>query len=344
MQAKKRYILVFVSCAFLAYCYFGGYRLKRSAVSAINDMSKMHSIGVPSHVLPFLTVHEYDALFSMHDSDLKDIDNDGRLRAGMLSASAPMETIGDVTTVAQMLISNDRNNHLDRGPGGADGEDDGGGSRAVVSNDNNIYQAPVVDIPAFGGETPKQNNGQRPCRMDTCFDYTKCYEANQQLLVYVYPIDTVNTMANTPPTSLNYQKILSAITESRYYTPDPERACLFVLGIDTLDRDSLSEDYVRNMPSRLQRLPHWNNGRNHVIFNLYSGTWPDYAENSLGFDTGEAILAKASMSVRQIRPGFDISIPLFHKQHPLRAGNNGFVSSNNFPTNKKYLLAFKGKR
>lgn len=28
MQAKKRYLLVFVSCAFLAYCYFGGYRLK----------------------------------------------------------------------------------------------------------------------------------------------------------------------------------------------------------------------------------------------------------------------------------------------------------------------------
>lgn len=32
MQAKKRYILVFVSCAFLAYCYFGGYRLKRSRI------------------------------------------------------------------------------------------------------------------------------------------------------------------------------------------------------------------------------------------------------------------------------------------------------------------------
>ena len=28
MQAKKRYILVFLSCAFLALCYFGGHRLK----------------------------------------------------------------------------------------------------------------------------------------------------------------------------------------------------------------------------------------------------------------------------------------------------------------------------
>jgi hypothetical protein len=31
MQAKKRYLLVLLSCAFLAYCYFGGYRLKSGA-------------------------------------------------------------------------------------------------------------------------------------------------------------------------------------------------------------------------------------------------------------------------------------------------------------------------
>lgn len=234
--------------------------------------------------------------------------------------------------------------------------------------DESKVQVPVVELPAIANgngdaaaaaaAAARAANGNifnglaksfvehrtKPCRMETCFDYTKCNDVNQQLLVYVYPPDTINALGNTPPISLSYRKILSAITESRYYTADPERACLFVLGIDTLDRDSLSEDYVRNVPSRLQRLPYWNNGRNHVIFNLYSGTWPDYAENSLGFDTGEAILAKASMSVRQIRPGFDISIPLFHKQHPLRAGNTGFAVSNNFPANKKYLLAFKGKR
>lgn len=225
-----------------------------------------------------------------------------------------------------------------------------------ANNDDSKVQVPVVELPAIDNNAANGGNifnaltktfdeqRTKPCRMETCFDYTKCNDVNQQLLVYVYPPDTINPLGNTPPISLSYRKILSAITESRYYTADPERACLFVLGIDTLDRDSLSEDYVRNVPSRLQRLPYWNNGRNHVIFNLYSGTWPDYAENSLGFDTGEAILAKASMSVRQIRPGFDISIPLFHKQHPLRAGNTGFAVSNNFPTNKKYLLAFKGKR
>lgn len=182
---------------------------------------------------------------------------------------------------------------------------------------------------------------KRSCRMETCFDYTKCYD---QFLVYVYPPEPVNSLGSAPPISANYQKIITAIRESRYHTADPSRACLFVLGIDTLDRDSLSEDYVRNVPSRLARLPHWNNGRNHIIFNLYSGTWPDYAEDSLGFDPGEAILAKASMSGLYMRPDFDVSIPLFHKQFPLRAGATGLVQTNNFPGNKKYLLAFKGKR
>lgn len=255
MQAKKRYILVFVSCAFLAYCYFGGYRLK---------------------------------------TNFKNIKN-------------PLKLPTFINTETDLDIFN----------------------QPIEPNLNTPYYL------------SNNSNRKKLCRMETCFDYKRCYD---EFLVYVYPPEPVNSLGSSPPTSQNYQKIISAITESRYYTTDPEKACLFVLGIDTLDRDSLSEDYVRNVPSRLQRLPYWNNGRNHIIFNLYSGTWPDYAEQSLGFDPGDAILAKASMSIDQIRSDFDVSIPLFHKQFPLRAGNTGFVTTNNFPANKKYLLAFKGKR
>jgi len=57
-----------------------------------------------------------------------------------------------------------------------------------------------------------------------------------------------------------------------------------------------------------------------------------------------AILAKASMSVSTLRPGFDVSIPLFHKNHPQKGGEAGSATTNNFPANKRYLLAFKGKR
>lgn len=152
-----------------------------------------------------------------------------------------------------------------------------------------------------------QNDAKVLCRMETCFDFSKC---EKDFKVYVYPQDETNTP------SPSYLKLLNVLLESRYYTSDPKEACLFVLSVDTLDRDRLSNDYVRNMQSKIQRLPYWNDGLNHVIFNLYSGTWPNYTENNLDFDYGKAILAKASMSEDHVRPGFDISIPLFHKIHP----------------------------
>lgn len=174
----------------------------------------------------------------------------------------------------------------------------------------------------------------RDCRMETCFDFTLCEKGFR---VYVYPIDD-----NAPP-SASYAKVLNAIRDSGYYTSDPSQACVFVLSLDTLDRDTLSKEYVRNMPYRVQRLALWNNGQNHIVFNLYSGTFPDYLED-LGFDLGKAILAKSSISIENFRQGFDISLPLFHKSHPEKGGDEGFLESNKFPGNKKYLLSFKGKR
>ncbi|KAF5288664.1 hypothetical protein FQR65_LT11977 [Abscondita terminalis] len=240
MQAKKRYLLVFVSCAFLAYCYFGGYRLKSQIKSSEINL-------LPEFI------------------DVQSVRTGSAIR------------------------------HKEK---------------------------PI-------GESTNE------CRMETCFDFSRC---NKEFRVYVYPPD------DSLVPSRSYQKLLSALEESRYYTSDPTKACLFILSLDTLDRDRLSSDYVRNLQLRIQHLPYWNNGQNHVIFNLYSGTWPDYAENGLDFDTGMAILAKASVSTNSMRTGFDISIPLFHKKHPEKGGEPGFVNSNNFPLNKNYLLAFKGKR
>lgn len=240
MQAKKRYLLVFLCCAFLAYCYFGGYRLKSSEkASEINDLPEFKT---------------KSAIWT------------GSIRK-----------------------------HRDR---------------------------PTKESAFL-------------CRMETCFDFSRCHS---DFLVYIYPQDE-----NLVPSS-SYQKVLNVLRESRYYSPDPSKACLFVLSLDTLDRDRLSADYVKNLQQRVQRLPHWNNGLNHVIFNLYSGTWPNYTEYNLDFDYGMAILAKASMSDTYLRNGFDINIPLFHKTHPEKGGEPGLVLSNNFPLNKNYLLAFKGKR
>ncbi|KAM4630664.1 exostosin-1c isoform 1-T2 [Polymixia lowei] len=176
------------------------------------------------------------------------------------------------------------------------------------------------------------------CRMETCFDFSRCRRRGRDgFRVYVYPSEK-NERA-----SESYKKILTSIAESRYYTSDPREACLFVLGIDTLDRDQLSGQFVPNVDERIRGYPLWNDGRNHLIFNLYSGTWPNYTED-LGFNIGQAILAKASLNTEHFRPGFDVSIPLFSKEHPQKGGERGWLVRNTVPPRRKYLLMFKGKR
>ncbi|XP_065146547.1 exostosin-1b [Paramisgurnus dabryanus] len=173
------------------------------------------------------------------------------------------------------------------------------------------------------------------CRMQSCFDFSLCQRHGFK--VYVYPQQKGEKISES------YQNILSTIEGSTFYTSDPSQACLFILSLDTLDRDQLSPQYVHNLKTKVQSLPLWNNGRNHLIFNLYSGTWPDYTED-LGFDIGQAMLAKASISTENFRPNFDVSIPLFSKDHPRTGGERGFLKYNTIPPFRKYMLVFKGKR
>uniref|UniRef100_A0A8B9NSI3 N-acetylglucosaminyl-proteoglycan 4-beta-glucuronosyltransferase n=1 Tax=Apteryx owenii TaxID=8824 RepID=A0A8B9NSI3_APTOW len=170
---------------------------------------------------------------------------------------------------------------------------------------------------------------------ESCFDLGPC--RRNGFKVYVYPQQKGEKIAES------YQNVLAAIEGSRFYTSDPGQACLFVLSLDTLDRDQLSPQYVHNLRSKVQSLHLWNNGRNHLIFNLYSGTWPDYTED-VGFDIGQAMLAKASISTENFRPNFDVSIPLFSKDHPRTGGEKGFLRFNTIPPLRKYMLVFKGKR
>jgi len=182
---------------------------------------------------------------------------------------------------------------------------------------------------------PRSGDG-RYCRMSTCFDLSQCRHG---FTVHIHPGPEVVQTA-----SYEYSSILRALRASRYYTDDPERACIFVLGIDTLDRDRLSTEYVANIRSKIDALRWWRGGVNHVVFNLYSGTWPDYNENGLGFDVGRSMLAKASSSRLFYRPGFDISFPLFHKEHSFRGGEPGALMNSLASPVRKYLLSFKGKR
>ncbi|XP_064381130.1 exostosin-like 1 isoform X2 [Dromaius novaehollandiae] len=176
---------------------------------------------------------------------------------------------------------------------------------------------------------------RRRCRMETCFDRSRCEQHGFK--VFVYPREA------GVPVSDAYLNILASIEESGYRTADAGAACLFVLGIDTLDRDRLSARYVPGVGEKLRASALWNGGRNHLIFTLYSGTWPDYAEE-LGFDSGQAMLARASARAETFRPGFDVSLPLFPAEHPRKGGEPGCLRQRALPPRKKYLLVFKGKR
>lgn len=244
MQAKKRYILVLSSVAFLALCYFGGHRLK-------SDQYTKWKNSLP---------HTYHGT---------------QQRKWLASMPIPP---------ADFLLDHNK------------------------------------------------------CRMETCFNFTKC--SGRPFKVYVYPDEE-----NLVP-SENYAKILDRIRHSTYYTENPDEACLFVLSLDTLDRDPLSShNFVRDLPRRFSKFQSlWNGGTNHLVFNLYSGTYPDYSETALKFDWGRSILAKASMSDEFYRPGFDVSLPLFHQSHPARGSDAKMNISNTFPVAKGYFLAFKGKR
>ena len=178
--------------------------------------------------------------------------------------------------------------------------------------------------------------GTSACTMQTCFNVSKCVNGFK---VYVYPTTTSDRVSPA------YKTILNVIRDSSYYTHDPTQACLFVPNLDTMDRDPRSRDFVRGLARKIRALPHWNNGENHLLFNMYSGKFPRY-DADLFFDYGRAILAQSSASDLTYRIEFDVSFPLLGSKHTQLGKTAGMMSdlANFLPVHRKYLLVFKGKR
>jgi glucuronyl/N-acetylglucosaminyl transferase EXT1 len=191
------------------------------------------------------------------------------------------------------------------------------------------------------------------CDMSTCFDLTLC-NASDTLRVHIVANarKDQNDLSDIPGESnIIHERILRIIRQSKYYEPDPKKACLFVPEDDTLDRDPLSTSFRQSSIDIFK--PEHRFGMNYLIFNLYSGTWPDYKENDFsGLKIGAAILAKASNSLIYHRDKFDISIPLFSYLHPETDRDTGDGAENGTRNgsedidyrNKTYFLTFKGKR
>jgi glucuronyl/N-acetylglucosaminyl transferase EXT1 len=186
---------------------------------------------------------------------------------------------------------------------------------------------------AFRPRALKSGNFSK-CTMAQCFHFEKCQDV-RDFRIYIHQEPTLIT-------SSIYGHLIERIVKSKYATNNSDEACLFVLSLDTLDRDRISKNYLKNLDTLLKNLSYWREGQNFLLFNLYAGSWPHYRD-TLDIDTSKAILAKASFSIKTYRQNFDISFPLFHSDLPVAHSTRQF-NFQQIDTRKKYFLTFKGKR
>ncbi|KTF76070.1 hypothetical protein cypCar_00030437 [Cyprinus carpio] len=172
-----------------------------------------------------------------------------------------------------------------------------------------VHDAPLVRIPM---SSPIPERGDLSCRMHTCFDVYRCgYNPKNKIKVYIYPlqrfVDEVGVPISSTGLSREYNDLLSAISDSDFYTDDVTRACLFIPSTDVLNQNSLR---IRETAQALAMLPRWDKGMNHLLFNMLPGGPPDY-NTALDVPRDRALLAGGGFSTWTYRQGYDVSIPVY---------------------------------
>uniref|UniRef100_A0AAA9SX23 Exostosin-2 n=1 Tax=Bos taurus TaxID=9913 RepID=A0AAA9SX23_BOVIN len=171
-----------------------------------------------------------------------------------------------------------------------------------------VRDVPLVRLPA---DSPVPERGDLSCRMHTCFDVYRCgFNPKNKIKVYIYPLKKYVGEAGVPVSSTisrEYNELLTAISDSDYYTDDVTRACLFVPSIDLLNQNSLR---VKETAQALAQLSRWDRGTNHLLFNMLPGGPPDY-NTALDVPRDRALLAGGGFSTWTYRQGYDVSIPVY---------------------------------
>lgn len=167
----------------------------------------------------------------------------------------------------------------------------------------------TVNLQNLDSKPTPQNS---KCTYHSCVDVFHCgYNDRTRISVYVYPvveyIDENGSQAS-PVLSREFNEVLETISDSPYYTNNPETACLFAPSFDVLNQNNVRTKALGKLYSLLQW---WNDGANHLIFNMLPGELPDY-KTTLEVDTGKAMIAGGGFSTWTYRRGFDVSIPVFN--------------------------------
>lgn len=184
--------------------------------------------------------------------------------------------------------------------------------------------------------------GDRPA----CFDYSRCGGApGSALAVYVYPNSSA-TPDYYARDRRQYREILRELRSIGSWgvgelrlVDRPEDACLLVPNVDaSCEHNACGPEDVG---AALGRLPHWNGGRNHLVWEISDWEVPHY-------DSGHALRVRSNFPRRLYRRGRDVSYPLFpfymHDGEWPEAGERRSAADRARPPQERSVLAaFKGQ-
>lgn len=110
---------------------------------------------------------------------------------------------------------------------------------------NIIATVRKIVIPS-NATTPAERNVR--CNYYNCFNAYACGKNEEnRIQVYVYPIRRYVDENDRPvigKLSREFYSVLQTVTRSKYYTANPEDACIFLPSFDTLSQDSFQPNEV----------------------------------------------------------------------------------------------------
>lgn len=123
-----------------------------------------------------------------------------------------------------------------------------------------VYQAvnldsTSVEVVKISDSSVEAGSRLSNCTYWDCFDVYRCGRGgHNKITIYIYPLKDYQTEDGNSISqfSKEFYMILDTIKRSKYYTPNPEEACLLVPSIDTLNQRSFSKHHVSRV---LQSLP-----------------------------------------------------------------------------------------
>lgn len=120
---------------------------------------------------------------------------------------------------------------------------------------NNVDNLPEIKLkPSQTAGTPYNSK----CTHWVCFNIYRCgHSGHDRITVYVYPFSNHVDENENPAVrgiSREYYNLIKGIVNSKYYTANPEEACIFIPSLDTLNEERLNV----NITSRvLNQLPQY---------------------------------------------------------------------------------------